>query len=558
MVERDRVAEHGDRRPRRATGEDRRDQVGRRHHPVAVLVVLVDADRVESAVLGEHELIDVGLVHLGEDVTIEDGRIEIDPDAAMIALERLGERWVRHEVEPQQLHGHHDGCPRHPPSTRALRTGDHFGGLAGRIVPNLGTVTAVDTAPRTGGRSHLALGSRGFVAVLSMCMAVTALGVDTILPAYGEIRESLGLADDATEVTGLITFYLMGNSLGLLPAGLLADRFGRKAVMWGGLALYVVGAVGSIFAPSLTLMFVARFVWGLGGAGPRVAALAMVRDGFAGEQMAKQMSFVMAVFLLVPAIGPTLSAGILAVGPWQAVFWMCTVAAVAVMYLVTRLPATLPPEARRPLARREIWESCRIVLTSPGNTAYLVSLTALFGVFMSYLASSELIVDQTFGLKEWFPAFFGGLALVMLVAMLVNGRFVERMGLTRLLRIVFLGNLVAVALLLIVALLTSGEPPFWLFVVLIGAVLFSQQMLIPNINAAAMQPLAHVAGTGTAILGMVSGVLGAIIGEIINRQFDGTVTPLAIGFLVSSIVAVAAWRRADATSVPALPDRLTL
>lgn len=409
-------------------------------------------------------------------------------------------------------------------------------------------MTAVDTTPQLGGRSHVALGSKGFVAIVSLCMAVTALGVDTILPAYGEIRESLGLADDATEVTGLITFYLMGNSIGLLPAGLLSDRFGRRAVMWGGLALYIVGAIGSILAPSITLMFVARFVWGLGGAGPRVAALAMIRDGFAGEQMARQMSFVMAVFLLVPAFGPTLSAGILAIGSWQAVVWTCAVAAAVVAFLVTRLPETLPPPARRPLAGRALWGSIRTVLATPGTVGYLVSLTALFGVFMSYLASSELIVDQTFGLGEWFPAFFGGIALVMLLAMLVNGRFVERIGLPRLLRITFIGNLTSVAVLLGVAVLTGGEPAFWLFVVLIAVVLFFQQMLIPNINAAAMRPLAEVAGTGAAILGMVSGTLGAVIGEVINRRFDGTVTPLAIGFLVSSIIAIAAWRHAERAS----------
>jgi MFS transporter, DHA1 family, multidrug resistance protein len=409
-------------------------------------------------------------------------------------------------------------------------------------------VTAVDTTPQLGGRSHVALGSKGFVAIVSLCMAVTALGVDTILPAYGEIRESLGLADDANEVTGLITFYLMGNSIGLLPAGLLSDRFGRRAVMWGGLALYIVGAVGSIFAPTLTWMFVARFVWGLGGSGPRVAALAMIRDGFAGEQMAKQMSFVMAVFLLVPAIGPTLSAGVLAIGPWQAVFWMCTIAAAVVAFLVTRLPETLPPPARRPLAGRAVWASMRTVIATPGTVGYLVSLTALFGVFMSYLASSELIIDQTFGLGEWFPAFFGGLALFMLVAMLVNGRFVERIGLPRLLRITFAGNLVSVVTLLAVCLATGGEPRFWLFVLLIAAVLFFQQMLIPNINAAAMRPLAEVAGTGAAILGMVSGTLGAVIGELINRQFDGTITPLAIGFVLSSVVAIAAWRHAERAS----------
>ena len=174
-----------------------------------------------------------------------------------------------------------------------------------------------------------------------------------------------------------------------------------------------------------------------------------------------------------------------------------------------------------------------------------MSLTALFGVFMSYLASSELIIDQTFGLGRWFPAFFGGIALVMLVAMVVNGRFVVRVGLPGLLRITFAGNLISVVALLVVSLATGGEPAFWLFVVLIASVLFFQQMLIPNINAAAMRPLAGVAGTGAAILGMVSGTLGAIIGEAINRQFDGTITPLAIGFVISSTVAIAAWRHAE-------------
>jgi len=379
-------------------------------------------------------------------------------------------------------------------------------------------------------------------------MAVTALGIDTILPAYGEIRESFGLAEGATEVTGLITFYFMGNSLGLLPAGLLSDRFGRKAVMWGGLALYIAGAIGSIFAPTLEVMFVARFVWGLGGAGPRVAAIATIRDGFAGEQMAKQMSFVMAVFLLVPAIGPTLSAGILAIGPWQAVFWMCTIAAVVVCFLVALLPETLPVESRRPLAATSIWASCKIVLTTPGSVWYLASLTALFGVFMSYLASSEIIIDQTFGLGEWFPAFFGGTALVMLCAMLLNGRVVERVGLSGWLRVSFIGSLISVSVMLVIALATGGEPPFWLFAVMLSAVLFFQQLLIPNLNAAAMRPLSEVAGTGAAILGMVSGVLGAVIGEVINQQFDGTILPLSIGFMISALIAVATWTMAERTA----------
>ena len=384
-----------------------------------------------------------------------------------------------------------------------------------------------------------------------MCMAVTALGVDTILPAYGDIRTAFDLAPDATEVTGLITLYLMGNAIGLLPAGLLADRFGRRAVMWGGLALYVAGAVASVLAPSLGFMIAARFVWGLGSAGPRVSALAMVRDGFAGEQMAKQMSMMMAVFLLVPAVAPSLSAGVLAVGSWQTVMWMCIAAASVVAVAVGRLPETLPVESRRPLAARSVGAGIREVLATKGTVWYLLSLTALFGAFMAYLSGSELIVDQTFGLADWFPVFFGGLALVMLVAMVINGRIVERIGLARLLRVVFIGNGVAVSVLLVLALATGGRPPFWMFVVMISVVLLFQQALIPNLNAAAMRPLSAVAGTGAAILGMVSGAIGAVVGEFINRRFDGTITPLAIGFVVASAISAAAWHRADRVGAPA-------
>ena len=393
-------------------------------------------------------------------------------------------------------------------------------------------------------RPSIRPGSRRFVAVLSMCMAVTALGVDTVLPAYDEIRTSLGLADGATEITGLITFYLMGNALGLLPAGLLADRFGRRAVMWGGLALYVAGAVGSVLAPSLPVMLAARFVWGLGGAGPRVATLAMVRDEFSGERMAKQMSLIMAVFLIVPAVGPSLSAGLLVLGPWQIVFWMCAVAGVGVAALVSGLPETLPEQARRPLAVGSMGRGLLTVVTTPGTVASLVALTSLFGVFMAYLAGFELIVDQTYGLRPWFPLVFGVLSLSMLAGMLLNGRLVERLGLERLLGLVFAANLTAVAALALVVLVADGRPPFVLLVVLVGGVLFFQQMLIPNLNAAAMRPLGAVAGTGAALLGMIPGALGAVIGEAINRRFDGTARPISIAFVASSVIAWLAWRSA--------------
>ena len=377
-------------------------------------------------------------------------------------------------------------------------------------------------------RPRITPGSRGFIVVLASCMAVTALAIDASLPAFPEIRASFGLAEGATSVTGIITFFFIGSSLGLLPAGILADRFGRRPVMWGGLALYIVGAMLSIFAPSLWVMFIARFIWGLGSAGPRVAAMAMVRDSYDGEQMAKQMSLIMAVFILVPAFAPSLATAVLLIGPWQAVFWMCALVAVVVGASVTLLPETLAVDSQRALKGRDVGRGLRAIVTTPG---YLIALTALFGVFLSYLASSEIILDQVFGLGDWFPVVFGALAVVMGSAMYVNGRFVERLGLERIIRLSFIAN-------------TSGEPPFLLFAVLLGCVLFFQQMLIPNLNAAAMRPLGHVAGTAAALIGMIPGVLGSVIGGAIDRQFDGTVRPLAIGFVISSAVAFAGWNGA--------------
>jgi MFS transporter, DHA1 family, multidrug resistance protein len=408
-------------------------------------------------------------------------------------------------------------------------------------------------------RSHrIGPGSRSFIATLAACMAITALGVDTALPAYGDIRESLGLAPDAVAVTRVVTYFLLGSSLGLLPAGLLADRFGRKAVIWGGLVLYVAGAIGTMVAPTLGVMCAARFVCGLGSAGPRVAALAMVRDAYAGEQMAKQMSFVMAVFIIVPTFAPLLASGILVVAPWQAVFGFTAVMGALLAVVVRRLPETLALQDRRALSAREIWAGCSMVLTTPGTLGYLVALIALQVAFISFLASSEVVLDQVFGYGAWFPLYFGGLAFTMGLAMWNNGRLVVRVGLDRMLRFVFVANGVAAAAMVLLALTTGGTPPFALFVVAQALMLVTHQTLTPNLNAAAMRPLAHVAGTGAALLGMIPGVLGSIGSGFVDDRFDGTVTPLSLAFGASAVVAVAGWAttataRSRRTSDPVVP-----
>ena len=407
----------------------------------------------------------------------------------------------------------------------------------------------MSTAPTrqfaAGGR--LRPGSLGFTVVLSMAMAATALSVDAVLPTLPDIRDELDLGATSNSAAGLVTAYLVGSSIAFLPAGMLADRFGRRTIMWGGFVVYIAGAIGASLAPSLPLMLAGRFVWGLGSAGPRVAAQAMVRDVYEGERMARQMSYIMAVFLLVPTFAPSLAAGVLAFGPWQLVFWLCALLGVVGALSVRALPETLHREDRRSLAPAEAWRSCRLVLATPGTVGYLVSLVALFGVFLSYLASSESILAEVFAKDGWwFPIWFGCLGIVMGIGMLCNGRFVQRVGLDRTIGWLFAGYGAAAAVMLVVALSTSGRPPFWLFTAVLAAALIHHAVLIPNLNSAAMRPLAHVAGTGTAILGMVAGTGGALIGAVIDRLLDDTIMPLAVGFAASSMVGFLAWRRATA------------
>jgi DHA1 family bicyclomycin/chloramphenicol resistance-like MFS transporter len=388
------------------------------------------------------------------------------------------------------------------------------------------------------GSPSLTPGTAGFTVVLSMAMAGTALAIDTMLPAFPEIRGALGLEADSTAVAGLVTAFLIGQGVGLLPAGLLADRFGRRPVMWGGIAIYVVAAVASALAPTLELMIVARLIWGIGAAGPRVAATAMIRDSFEGAEMAKQMSTIMAVFLIIPTIAPTIGAGLVAVGPWQLVFWICAIYAGGVLVVSTRLPATMKASsAPTATSVRELWENIGTVFTTPGTYGYLLATIGLFASFITYLASSEIIVDEVFGLAEWFPFIFGAISAVMAAVMIINRQIVVRVGLDRMMHVMSRALIVVAGGFVVLSLLTGGAPPFALFFLAVTFVIACQQLLAPNINAAAMRPLGAVAGTAAAIFGMVPMIVGSLLGSLIDRSFDGTVTPIAVGMAACAILA---------------------
>jgi DHA1 family bicyclomycin/chloramphenicol resistance-like MFS transporter len=372
-----------------------------------------------------------------------------------------------------------------------------------------------------------------------MLMAVVALAIDMMLPAFGVMRSEFGLAADSNALAPIITFFFLGLALGQPIWGPLSDALGRKRILYLGLAVYIAASIGATFAPSLPVLFALRFLAGVGAAGPNVVARGIVRDAYAGQTMAKVMSYVMAVFMVVPVVAPTFGAIILAFGSWQLIFWFFATFGLGVGLWSRRLPETLAPNRRIPLNLRHLTGATGTVLRSRFTMGLTFAQAALLGFFVSYLASSQLMIEDIFRLDAWFPIIFGGSAAAIGLGMLVNARLLNVVPLRSLLRGAFIGYGAATFFFAAIAWATGGKPPFWLFLLGLTPILFSHALLIPNLNAAAMIPMGSVAGTAAAAVGTISILGGALIGALIDNWYNGTIIPLATAGLLGCAIAFA-------------------
>lgn len=401
---------------------------------------------------------------------------------------------------------------------------------------------------RANQRRPRSIGPRELIALLSLTMALGAISIDMMLPAFGQMRASFGMDPDSPQISATITALFIGLASAQILYGPLSDRFGRRPVLFAGFGLYAAGAAGAALAPNFGLLLASRFLWGTGAAGSRVISLAIVRDSYRGDQMARIMSLLMAVFITVPVLAPSIGAGIIAFLPWRAIFWFCVIYATVVAgWAVLRLPETLDPILRIPLRFDRVAKAARAVLSQRAAMAYTAAMMLLFGVFSSYLGSSQVIVDDVFGLGARFPQVFGGMALLMGVAALGNAAVVERFGARRIVRTVLTGYVLAAGALVGVSLAGHGRPGFWPFTMVLALLLFSNALLSPNLSTLAMEPMGEMAGTASALIGTAQIGGGALIGSFIDRAYDGTVNPLAMAFLAMGVLAwlVVRWAPQD-------------
>ncbi|MBK5934105.1 DHA1 family bicyclomycin/chloramphenicol resistance-like MFS transporter [Rhodovulum imhoffii] len=372
-----------------------------------------------------------------------------------------------------------------------------------------------------------------FVALTAMLMATVALSIDAMLPALPEIAQDL-TAQAPNRAQLVITGFVFGIGCGTFLAGPLSDSFGRKTVIVGGAGLYVLATLAAFFAQSLETMLAARTVMGFGAAAPRIVALAMVRDLYAGRYMARIVSFAMMVFTLVPAIAPLLGSVIIATAGWRAIFLVFVVfSALSVGWLALRQPETLPPERRRPLSFAPIWAATREILRNRMVTMTIAVQALAYATLFGTLSSTQQVFDVTFGRGESFPLWFALIALLAGTASVLNAVLVVRLGMRYLVTVtlaaqILLSGGMAGATMLGLIPETLTFPAYLLWT---AGVFFMAGLVLGNLNALALEPMGHIAGTAASVVGALSTVGSVLVAIPIGLAFDGTPLPLMTGVL---------------------------
>jgi DHA1 family bicyclomycin/chloramphenicol resistance-like MFS transporter len=373
-------------------------------------------------------------------------------------------------------------------------------------------------------------GRREFVLLIAALMASNALGIDSMLPALPAIGEALDVSEENRRQL-VITFYMLGFGVAQLAYGPLADRFGRTRLLVGCMLAYAAFALLSGLAGSFALLLAARTLHGVAAAGTRVLVVAVVRDRFQGSAMAQVMSTAMIIFMIAPILAPGLGQLLLAVGSWRWIFFaLAGYALILSVWAALRLPETLAREHRRPLSARHFGAAVKETLTSRVSAGNTLAMTLTFGALLGFLNSMQQVVYDVFHRPELLGIAFAGIAGPMALSSWLNSRLVMRFGSRRLL-LIAMSAFTFMAALHLVAILTLGET-ILSFILLQALTMGCFGLVGANAGALAMEPLGHVAGTASALQGLLSTVGAALIGFFIGQLFNGTTIPLVAGFVI--------------------------
>ena len=376
-----------------------------------------------------------------------------------------------------------------------------------------------------------------FVALMASLMSIVALSIDALLPALQNIGVSIG-TESAADNQLLITMIFLGLGFGQLIFGPLSDSFGRKPIIYIGFALFVLASFLCIYATNIETMVVGRILQGIGLSAPRTISIAMIRDRFSGDYMAKIMSFVVTIFILVPIVAPTLGKIMLDAYGWESIFYSQLLFGIlVVLWLMKRQPETLSPENKKTFRWNLFIRGTIEFLRFKDAIVFTLISGFITGSFMIFLSASQQIFQVQYGLIDEFPYIFAALAFTVGFATFINGTLVVRLGMMKLVSI-FLILFTLISLIYVMLFFTGTNPSIYVLVAFFAVQFFTIGFLFGNVRSLAMEPLGHIAGIGAAINGFVSTVMAVPIAIFIGKFVQTSVLPIFIGFAVCGAISV--------------------
>ena len=371
------------------------------------------------------------------------------------------------------------------------------------------------------------------VTLVAALMSLNALAIDIMLPALSNISAFYDL-QRANDQQLVIFAYIAGFGAPQLVFGPISDRYGRKGLLSICLVGYAIAGLACIMTNSFMTLLIARFIQGIFASGVRVIAVSIVRDLLAGRAMARIMSLVMTVFMVVPILAPTIGAGVMLFAPWQWTFGLLSVAAILnLIWIQLRLPETLPEKDRQPLNPQQTGRAYWQVLRTRITFGYMCASGVIFGAPFAFVAASEQIFPDVFEQHNTFALWFAGVAAALAAANFLNSRIVEKYGMRRISHTVLV-LFIALALTNVITLYTVGEK-LWLFYPLFCLTFGCFGMLGANFTALAMEPQGKIAGTASAAYGFASTTVSSFIGYLVAGQFNGTIAPFMWGFVALGV-----------------------
>ncbi|CAD7337251.1 Bicyclomycin resistance protein [Sphingobium sp. S6] len=367
-------------------------------------------------------------------------------------------------------------------------------------------------------------------------MAMNALSTDPMLPALPEIGSDLGVAN-ANDRQLIISIYFLGLGAGSLLFGILSDRFGRKKVMGGALVLFVLSTIACAVAQSFSLLLIGRAAAGFFAGASRVIAVGIIRDRFKGDAMAKVMSLILAVFMLIPVVAPSFGQAILWFAPWRWIFWILAIqAALILIWMVVRMPETLAPENRLRMSPSTIFRTIGSVLTNRSAAGYMLASGVVMSGLIGFILSVQQIFFDIFDARSFFPIAFAVMAGSMGVGSLLNSRLVSRFGARRLSQGAVISMIVTSAIHL--GVIASGHENMISFMVFQSATMMAVAFTASNFGSISMEPFAKGAGAASSFQAFLTTALSSALGSVVGRAFDGTTLPLTLGMLIFGVAAL--------------------